>query len=177
MSAKGKKKTDTKPKKTTSPAKKKVSTAKTIAKKAAPKKAAPKKAAPKKAAPKKAAPKKAAPKKAAPKKETPPKPKAKPKAKKSVPVKKKPKEVVVEQVGIVQAFRKKNKRQAIVFFDSLPDQNVGKLIGRQVRWVYQENAKRVMGVITKLHGRRNQVLVNFKRQLPGQAIGTYVSVL
>ncbi|HEX55026.1 MAG: 50S ribosomal protein L35ae [Candidatus Altiarchaeales archaeon] len=50
-----------------------------------------------------------------------------------------------------------------------------KLVGKKVKWT-TPSGKKIMGKITKPHGRKGAVVVRFNKGLPGQALGTEVEI-
>lgn len=50
-----------------------------------------------------------------------------------------------------------------------------KLIGNAVEW-NTPSGKKIVGRITRAHGRNGAVLVRFNKGLPGQALGTEVEI-
>jgi len=50
-----------------------------------------------------------------------------------------------------------------------------KLVGKKVEWTTL-SGKKIIGKVTKPHGRKGAVIVRFNKGLPGQALGTEVEI-
>jgi large subunit ribosomal protein L35Ae len=56
------------------------------------------------------------------------------------------------------------------------DRFASRYIGRKVIWV-TEKGKKIVGQVVDVHGKEGVVRARFRRGLPGQALGTKVSIL
>ncbi|MCC7570687.1 50S ribosomal protein L35ae [Candidatus Micrarchaeota archaeon] len=54
-------------------------------------------------------------------------------------------------------------------------ESASKLLGKRVEWVTPAN-KKMVGTISKVHGKKGCVLVGFNTPLPGQSIGSEVTI-
>jgi large subunit ribosomal protein L35Ae len=80
--------------------------------------------------------------------------------------------------GVIVNYRRGKRtlhpKQAVLLFPQ--EKNPASLIGRTVAWK-SEAGKEIRGKITALHGRKGAVRARFSRGLPGQALGSKISVL
>lgn len=82
--------------------------------------------------------------------------------------------------GIIVNYRvgprsQKPKECIIKFSHANSFSEASKLVGRKVAW---ENGKnRIVGQIIASHGKKGLVLVRFRRGVPGQALGTIVTLV
>ncbi len=68
-------------------------------------------------------------------------------------------------------------RQMIIEVEGVGYKDFHRLIGRKVVWNHPVSGEKFIGRIVKQHGKRGRVIAYFRKQLPGQAIGTEVEVL
>ncbi len=82
--------------------------------------------------------------------------------------------------GIIMNYRGGRRTQRVNQMIVLPENSSNKddaikLVGRKVEWNTPAGNK-IVGKITKPHGRKGAVIVRFNKGLPGQAIGTEVEI-
>ncbi len=83
--------------------------------------------------------------------------------------------------GIIVNYRRGRKTQKcnhiLVYIPGYDKKKAEKLIGQEVTYkTTGKNPKEIKGKITSLHGNKGVIRVIFERGLPGQAIGTKVSI-
>lgn len=75
-----------------------------------------------------------------------------------------------------RGLNRQNQREVIVRFDeSLPLNEVAKLVGAKVTWV-SPKGQRFVGSVLRPHGRGGGLLVRFRKPLPGLALGSKVEL-
>ncbi len=83
--------------------------------------------------------------------------------------------------GVVLGYRRGLKTQNTNYvylkfkgFES--NEKASQLIGRKVMWTGKKGV-RVMGSIVRVHGGKGVVIARFRKPLPGQAIGSEVTIV
>ncbi len=83
--------------------------------------------------------------------------------------------------GKIVSFRRGGNRyyplQAIVEVEGAGVGDFHKLVGKKVVWRHPLTGAVFTGRIVRLHGRRGRVIVRFKRQPPGEAVGREVEIV
>ncbi len=70
-----------------------------------------------------------------------------------------------------------NEKYAILEVEGVDSRgSAAKLIGRKVIWTDPSNKLKISGRIVRVHGNKGRVIAKFNTPLPGQAIGTEVTV-
>jgi len=54
-------------------------------------------------------------------------------------------------------------------------EEAAKLLGKKVEWK-TPSGKILVGKVSRLHGRKGEVIARFKKGLPGQALGTEIEI-
>jgi len=73
--------------------------------------------------------------------------------------------------------RRQYPNQVILEIEGIKSfREASKLIGRKVV-VVEGKGRRVIGKITKVHGKKGRVIARFRKPLPGQVLGTPVEIL
>jgi large subunit ribosomal protein L35Ae len=84
----------------------------------------------------------------------------------------------VNQVGVIINYRRGPKSQrsheCIIRVLGVEQSDSSSLIGWKVGWPLKDS--RLTGTILRTHGRTGSLKVKFKKGLPGQALGTKVSI-
>ena len=84
-------------------------------------------------------------------------------------------------VGYIVHFRlgakKQNPKQAIIEIPGVKNyKEAAKYLHKKVIWE-TSTGKKFIGFIRRLHGRKGRVIAYFRRPLPGQAVGTPVTIV
>ena len=85
------------------------------------------------------------------------------------------------QKGVVTSYRRgkqlQHPNQVILVFDGVKTRSeASALVGRKVKWVIDEE-KEILGKVLGPHGNSGAVRAKFRTNLPGQAIGTPVTLV
>lgn len=67
------------------------------------------------------------------------------------------------------------KECILKFFNINSSKEAARLIGKKVAWHTEK--RKLIGKIVGLHGKNGLVRARFRKGLPGQALGTYVSII
>lgn len=83
--------------------------------------------------------------------------------------------------GMITSFRRGRRTQQnyqmIVKVEGVADkERAGALLNKSVLWK-STSGKEIKGIITNTHGKSGALRVQFERGLPGQSIGTKVSII
>jgi len=88
-------------------------------------------------------------------------------------------ELKEEYSGVVLNYRRGKKRQrpreCLIVVREVKEDTPMRLIGWKVSW--PQDRPRLIGRISKHHGKSGTLLVKFDRGLPGQALGTPVKII
>lgn len=89
-------------------------------------------------------------------------------------------EVLKGRKGVVTSYRrgkhKQHTNQVLLKFQEIDSRSTASaLIGRGVKWT-SPKGKEIQGKIVGVHGNNGVVRASFRRNLPGQAIGTGVQL-
>ena len=83
-----------------------------------------------------------------------------------------------EYVGVIQNYRKGPKSQRnqeyLIKVLSVKQHDSSRFVGWMVGWPFKDSI--LMGIILKTHGRTGSLRAIFKKELPGQALGTKVQI-
>ncbi len=55
-------------------------------------------------------------------------------------------------------------------------EDASKLMGRRVEWI-TPSGKKIVGKVTRVHGRKGTVIAKFSKGLPGQALSTEAEII
>ncbi len=81
--------------------------------------------------------------------------------------------------GVILNFRRGKRTQdtgqVIIRFEGVEGKEAGKFIGKKIVWV-SKRGRKIEGKILGLHGSSGSLRAKFKKNLPGQAIGTKVYI-
>jgi len=76
-----------------------------------------------------------------------------------------------------QGKRTQSTNQLVVMpADSSNKKEASGLVGRKVEWT-TPSGKKIVGKITRAHGRKGAVLAKFNKGLPGQALSTKAQII
>ncbi len=81
--------------------------------------------------------------------------------------------------GRVASFRRGGNRyygRQVIIVVQDAEGGFHRLVGRRVVWKHPKTGEVFSGRIVRLHGRRGRVIAYFKRQLPGEAVGSVVEI-
>jgi large subunit ribosomal protein L35Ae len=94
-------------------------------------------------------------------------------------VKAKPKVEFESIEGVIKNYRRGVRtvttNQCIIYYDSMDKKQSAELLGKKVEWT-TSSGKKMKGKITGLHGGKGAVRARFEKGLPGQAIGTKITI-
>jgi large subunit ribosomal protein L35Ae len=88
----------------------------------------------------------------------------------------------VGHVAYVVSYRRgsnsQNERYVLLEIEGVrSDSEAARFVGRKVLWRSPNGKLSVKGVIVRVHGCRGRVVARFRKPLPGQAVGTQVTIL
>lgn len=70
-----------------------------------------------------------------------------------------------------------NPRKAIIRIGDNTLKKFHQLVGRKVVWIHPKTGKKFIGKIVRLHGKKGCVIAYFRKQIPGEALGSKVQII
>ena len=75
-----------------------------------------------------------------------------------------------------QGVRTQYTNQIIVNIENYDKEKSKKLVGKKAIWL-TSSGKKIIGKVASVHGNKGAVRIRFDKGLPGQAIGTEITIL